>query len=96
VNIYLGLGLPWVIAATYYTIVGEKFIVPSGDLGYSVAVFLISAVVAIALLVVRRMVPLFGGELGGNRVLAWLSSLLLVGIWINYLILSGLRAYENE
>lgn len=41
VNVFLGLGLPWTIAATYYLVNGEPFVVPAGDLGFSVGYSLI-------------------------------------------------------
>jgi solute carrier family 8 (sodium/calcium exchanger) len=40
VNVFLGLGLPWVIAVIYYESSGDKFIVPAGNLAFSVIVFL--------------------------------------------------------
>jgi len=40
VNVFLGLGLPWVIAVIYYQSSGDKFNVPAGNLAFSVIVFL--------------------------------------------------------
>jgi len=36
VNVFLGLGLPWVIASTYQETRGTWYKTPPGDLGYSV------------------------------------------------------------
>ena len=56
VNVFLGLGLPWVIAAHYYASQGTDYIVPSGTLGYSVFLFLICSVCCFIILSGRRIV----------------------------------------
>lgn len=57
VNVFLGLGLPWVIASTYWSINLDKdYEVPAGSLSFSVYVFLIVAVLCFAVLVLRRCV----------------------------------------
>jgi len=56
VNVFLGLGLPWLIGAIYDK--GE-YVVPSGDLGFSVLIFMITATACIILLLVRRKVSFF-------------------------------------
>ena len=63
VNVFLGLGLPWVIAAVYYsnymrTDDGNPipYVVPAGDVSYGVFVFLVCALVDFAILTLRRKV----------------------------------------
>ncbi|KAK6051270.1 Calx-beta domain protein [Cooperia oncophora] len=34
VNVFLGLGLPWLIASIYWAAKGESFVVPAADLGF--------------------------------------------------------------
>merc|ERR1712153_1063 len=56
VNVFLGLGLPWVIASIYYTSKGEVFNHPAKGLDLSVALFLCVSIIGIAILVIRRCV----------------------------------------
>lgn len=57
VNVFLGLGLPWVYATVYRKLTtGEDYQVPSSTLAFSVMLFLISALVCFAILVARRIV----------------------------------------
>jgi len=58
------------------------FIVRGGNLGFSVIVFIIAAVVAILVLHVRRVK--LGGELGGPRLPQVLSAVTLVLLWFFY------------
>jgi solute carrier family 8 (sodium/calcium exchanger) len=58
VNVFLGLGLPWVIACTYYdanTRLGP-YRVPAGEVSYSVFVFLCVALIGFSILLLRRIV----------------------------------------
>jgi len=61
VNVFLGLGLPWVIASMYYSInkPGVPYKVPAGNISYSVFIFLITALCCFAILVGRRFVSTF-------------------------------------
>lgn len=66
VNVFLGLGLPWAIATVYkIQKYGEDYAVPSNTLGFSVFLFLCTAVVCFIILAARRIA--FGGELGGPK-----------------------------
>merc|ERR1712141_648678 len=66
VNVFLGLGLPWMIASIYWAAKGEQFVVKDAALGFSVTLYSITAILAIALLMLRRTMKLFGNaELGG-------------------------------
>ena len=53
VNVFLGLGLPWAIAVTYFNmnLPDKIYQVPAGDVAYSVFVFLIVAVVCFMILI---------------------------------------------
>lgn len=61
VNVFLGLGLPWVIACTYYdmNLPGTPYRVPSGEVAYSVYVFLVVALITFAILILRRIVSFY-------------------------------------
>ncbi|XP_052770198.1 sodium/calcium exchanger 2-like isoform X2 [Mya arenaria] len=95
VNVFLGLGLPWVIASIYWTAQGKSFEVPAGNLGFSVTVFTICALVTVAIIFARRYISFFGGELGGPAVPKMVTGVVLVFIWILYVILSALQSYTH-
>uniref|UniRef100_A0A1I7U5H1 Calx-beta domain-containing protein n=1 Tax=Caenorhabditis tropicalis TaxID=1561998 RepID=A0A1I7U5H1_9PELO len=96
VNVFLGLGLPWVIASLYWASKGESFRVDAGDLGFSVTVFMICSVLFLIVLVLRRKLALFGkGELGGPFGPKTLSTLFFVGLWIVYVGLSIWNMYRT-
>ncbi|GBF97593.1 hypothetical protein Rsub_10729 [Raphidocelis subcapitata] len=63
VNVFLGLGLPWTIAAIHNGARGQPFIAEAGDLAFSVGLFSGLAAAAVALMLFKRFVR--GGELGG-------------------------------
>ena len=92
VNVFLGLGLPWLIA-TFYEMKNDRgYFVPAGSLGFSVVVFIICAVLCIICLLVRRWKV--GGELGGEKNGRTLSLIFLVFLWFVYIVMSVLQAYE--
>jgi len=94
VNVFLGLGLPWFLAAIVREIRGEKFEVESGALGFSVIVYTAVAFIALGLLFVRRVTPFFGrAELGGPVGAKWASGVLLITLWFIYIGMSTLQAY---
>ncbi|KAH9513186.1 Sodium/calcium exchanger 1 [Bulinus truncatus] len=91
VNVFLGLGLPWLIAVIYHAIKGTTFRVPAGSLGFSVIIYTITAVIAISVLVARRMMPSIGAELGGPKVPKILCSVFFILLWVIYVLLSALQ-----
>ncbi|XP_060562323.1 sodium/calcium exchanger 2-like [Ruditapes philippinarum] len=95
VNVFLGLGFPWVMAAIYWTSQGKSFEVPAGDLGFSVTIFTICAVFTVVVLMGRRYIPFFGGELGGPKVPKMVTGILLIFVWIFYVVMSSLQSYEH-
>jgi solute carrier family 8 (sodium/calcium exchanger) len=86
VNVFLGLGLSWSVAAIYWESDGGEFQVDAGSLGPMVAVFCGCAFSCIALLLVRRWA--LGAELGGPVLMARMSSALLVLLWVAYIVAS--------
>jgi solute carrier family 8 (sodium/calcium exchanger) len=93
VNVFLGIGIAWSMAAIYWAAQGEKFLVPVGSLGFSVTVFCIEALLAIAILMARRS-PIVGGELGGPKIYKTISSAIFVFFWVFYVLISALEAYK--
>jgi len=92
VNVFLGLGLPWTIASIYYKIKDDPYSVPAGDLSFSVILFLVTSVLTLVTLIVRRFIA--GGELGGNVIIKWISFVWLICLWLVYVVFSTLKVYE--
>ncbi|XP_061733514.1 sodium/calcium exchanger 2b [Nerophis ophidion] len=92
VNVFLGIGVAWSVAAVYWKINGKPFKVDPGSLAFSVTLFTIFAFVSMGVLLFRRR-PSIGGELGGPRVSRILTSLLFFGLWFLYILFSSLEAY---
>ncbi|CAF88734.1 unnamed protein product, partial [Tetraodon nigroviridis] len=64
VNVFLGIGVAWTVAALYWHSRGEHFRVEPGSLAFSVTLFTVFALLAMAVLWLRRDLSV-GGELGG-------------------------------
>lgn len=92
VNVFLGLGLPWTIAAIYWKVKYESsYMVPPGSLAFSVTLFLITSLCCFVILGLRRC--FIGGELGGAGLQRPCSALILVCLWLIYIIGCSLQAY---
>jgi len=103
VNVYLGLGLPWLGGALYWQSMGATpdwaeryptmvlqhpygaFVVPAGDLGFSVTVYVSIALCVFIVLGLRRQ--LYGAELGGPSFPARSSAMFLVILWFVFIYL---------
>ncbi|XP_053193585.1 sodium/calcium exchanger 1a isoform X4 [Scomber japonicus] len=92
VNVFLGIGVAWSIAAIYHYSKNQVFRVDPGTLAFSVTLFTIFAFICIAVLIYRRR-PEIGGELGGPRVPKILTSCLFFSLWLMYIVFSSLEAY---
>ncbi|KAM9362920.1 sodium/calcium exchanger 1a isoform 2-T2 [Symphorus nematophorus] len=92
VNVFLGIGVAWSIAAIFHRSKGREFRVDPGTLAFSVTLFTIFAFVCIAVLIYRRR-PEIGGELGGPRVPKILTTCLFFSLWLMYIVFSSLEAY---
>ncbi|XP_035519542.1 sodium/calcium exchanger 1b isoform X1 [Morone saxatilis] len=92
VNVFLGIGVAWSIAAIYHNSRGEDFKVDPGTLAFSVTLFTIFAFIAVGTLMYRRR-PEIGGELGGPRTSKVLTTMLFVSLWLLYILFSSLEAY---
>lgn len=108
VNVFLGLGLPWTIAAIYWELEGatddwverygdlynypKGFIVPSAGLWQSVLVFTACALQCLGVLYYRRIT--YGAELGGPPGPAKWAAAYFIFLWFVYVFLSALGSYE--
>ncbi|XP_068088375.1 sodium/calcium exchanger 1 isoform X9 [Hyperolius riggenbachi] len=92
VNVFLGIGVAWSIAAIYHAAQGQEFRVNPGTLAFSVTLFTIFAFINIGVLLYRRR-PEIGGELGGPRTAKLLTTALFTLLWLLYIFFSSLEAY---
>ncbi|XP_056623486.1 sodium/calcium exchanger 1b isoform X3 [Triplophysa dalaica] len=92
VNVFLGIGVAWSIAAIYHNSKGREFRVQPGSLAFSVTLFTIFAFICVAVLMYRRR-PDINGELGGPRTAKVLTTMLFVSLWLLYILFSSLEAY---
>jgi len=98
VNVFLGIGIAWTMAAIYWAIVGETeeeklFKIRVGNLAFSVTCFSTFAVIACGILMVRRYTPSIRAELGGPKKWKALSSFIFVMLWVVYISLATLDSY---
>jgi solute carrier family 8 (sodium/calcium exchanger) len=104
VNVFLGLGLPWVIATfAHIGFENESQAVKgcmisfddgsypylAGDIGFSVVLFCVCATLCITTLYVRRFCV--GAELGGPEMSRNLTSAFFVLLWLIYVVMSALQ-----
>lgn len=91
VNIYVGIGIPWLIDTAYNFIAyGEPLRIENANgLSFSLLVFFSTSVGCIVVLVLRRLV--FGAELGGPRVWAWVTCAYFMLLWLIFVVLSSLK-----
>ncbi|XP_026131268.1 sodium/calcium exchanger 1a isoform X8 [Carassius auratus] len=92
VNVFLGIGVAWSIAAIFHQSQGQYFRVDPGTLAFSVTLFTIFAFICIAVLMYRRR-PEIGGELGGPQTPKILTTTLFFSLWLMYIIFSSMEAY---
>ncbi|KAM8946613.1 sodium/calcium exchanger 1 isoform 14-T14 [Pelodytes ibericus] len=92
VNVFLGIGVAWSIAAIYHAANGNEFRVQPGTLAFSVTLFTIFAFISVGVLLYRRR-PEIGGELGGPRTAKLLTTALFALLWLLYIFFSSLEAY---
>ncbi|KAF6724061.1 Sodium/calcium exchanger 3 [Oryzias melastigma] len=92
VNVFLGIGMAWSVAAIYWQMKGEQFVVEAGSLAFSVTLFTIFAFLAVSVLLYRRQAHI-GGELGGPRGHRLATSTFFFSLWFLYILFSSLEAY---
>ncbi|KAJ4949580.1 hypothetical protein JOQ06_021090 [Pogonophryne albipinna] len=93
VNVFLGIGVAWTLAAVVWRSRGKVFKVDPGNLAFSVTLYTIMAVICMLILLYRRRASVAGGELGGPRTCKIITSLLFFSMWLIYILLASLEAY---
>ncbi|KAI4301419.1 hypothetical protein L6164_034700 [Bauhinia variegata] len=91
VNIYVGIGVPWLIDTVYnFVAYREPLRIDNAEgLSFSLLVFFCTSVGCISVLVLRRLI--FGAELGGPRLWAWITCVYFMLLWIIFVVLSSLK-----
>ncbi|MCJ8750192.1 hypothetical protein PDJAM_G00259730 [Pangasius djambal] len=92
VNVFVGLGVAWSVAAVYWRVHGGVFEVHAGSLAFSLTLFSVFSVFAVLALMYRRRGNI-GGELGGPRRHRIITTLFFIMLWFLYILLSSLEAY---
>ena len=93
VNVFLGLGLPWMMGAFYWqNAYNMNYKVKAGPLAFSVFVFVSVAIICFIVLIFRRIC--IGGELGGNHMVKYATGCFLFFLWFVYILMSTLQAYD--
>ncbi|XP_076355472.1 sodium/calcium exchanger 1-like [Tachypleus tridentatus] len=92
VNVFLGIGIAWSIAAVYHAAKGDQFFVNPGSLAFSVTLFCVCALICCTILLCRRS-KVIGGELGGPMKYKLPTSIVFVSFWLFYVLMSSLEAY---
>ena len=73
----------------------KSFHVLAIELGISVTLYFICAVICLFTLILRRYLGFFGKtELGGPTVSKYLTGLFFVMLWLTYVVVSSLKAYD--
>lgn len=92
VNVFLGMGLPWIIATVWWKAKHDSdYVVPPGSMSFSVIVFLCCSMVCFLILGLRRCC--LGGELGGEGCARPFSAFILFSLWVIYVIFVSLESY---
>ncbi|XP_019909344.2 sodium/calcium exchanger 3 isoform X2 [Esox lucius] len=92
VNVFLGIGVAWSIAAIYWHMQGKQFVVQAGSLAFSVTLYTIFAFLGVSVLLYRRRAHI-GGELGGPRGHRLATSAFFFSLWFLYILFSSMEAY---
>jgi len=101
VNVFLGLGIPWVIATLYKYFQyapkdrRSKFIVTDKSLPFTIALYSIAAIATLLLLTWRRYSVAAGkAELGGDPKIKKICAIVCFILWLIYLVCASLYAYD--
>ena len=88
VNVFVGLGVPWLIASVYHAVAPSGkgvYSVPAGSLSFSVALYCGVAGLCTIFQLYRRV--FIGADFGGSsKAQSLISAVLLTVVWIVYVI----------
>lgn len=83
----------WGFMGYDYTFENPGYYIEAGSLGFSVILFTFLAIICIIFILARRQVV--GGELGGEKFGRTWSCVFLCTLWLFYIVLSSIQAYEG-
>jgi len=89
VNVFLGLGLPWVIATVYHAIKGTTYETPAGSLSFSVGMFVPMACICLGVMFYRNHTG--AGALGGSKFSRELMAYFFMSMWVFFLTMAMLQ-----
>ncbi|WCJ22223.1 magnesium/proton exchanger [Euphorbia peplus] len=94
VNIYVGIGVPWLIDTAYnYFVYRQPLRIENASgLSFSLLVFFCTSAGCIVVLVFRRLT--LGAELGGPRIWAWVTCFYFMFLWLIFVVLSSLKVSD--
>ncbi|CAH8827561.1 unnamed protein product [Trichobilharzia szidati] len=92
VNVFLGVGLPWLISAINAKVKGKQFCISSENILEAISFYLICAFLCLGMLIIRRKI--YDGELGGPMCSKLISGISLILLWITYVVLLSLESYN--
>jgi len=101
VNVFLGLGIPWVVACIYKMCMYEAndkkryFIVEDKSLPFAIALYSVAAIITLLTLTFRRYSTASGkAELGGPKNMRIVGGSICVSLWFIYIVMASLYAYD--
>src|SRR4051794_10803620 len=92
INVFLGLGVPWLFCAIYRESRGEVFVVDTRELYWCVVIYVGLSIVSTATLLLRRNLTICGrAEFGGPKTMKICCGVFMFLLWILYVALTWLK-----
>jgi solute carrier family 8 (sodium/calcium exchanger) len=96
VAIFVGLGLPWVNATIYHWAkYGQSFYIGRDstiEITFALITFLACSATCYIILFFRRMCV--GGELGGSRIVRFISGFIMFFLWVFFIVMNALHCMK--
>lgn len=93
-NVFLGLGLPWVVSTMYSYAHDEVYTIEAEGLPLSVVLYVVCSTLCLSTLVIRRCVV--GGELGGSTCGRISTGIFFGLLWVIFIGFSAADQYGME
>ncbi|XP_050540521.1 sodium/calcium exchanger 3-like isoform X2 [Daktulosphaira vitifoliae] len=92
IKVLMGVGLPWFIAALHHYFNNSNFLILTNEIDINVFVYCTVAILAIAVLIIRRNVKFFGrAELGGPQNGRLLTAFIFITLWLIYILITSFK-----
>jgi solute carrier family 8 (sodium/calcium exchanger) len=86
VNVFLGCGIPWLIASVYQSSRGATYVMRTPAIARLVIAYVAFAAVALGAFQINRG---RGGELGGTASTRFVMPMLLISMWAAYVVIAA-------